>query len=67
MECCRLYYLYWLWEEKATCFTHRVKVREKPQHMWWSDLEKRLSGAFNSYVKGEGHCVFGFHENQDVD
>ncbi len=30
---------------------------EKPQHMWWSKFEKRLTRAFNAYVKREGRIV----------
>ena len=30
---------------------------EKPPHMWWSEFEKRLTRAFNAYVKREGRVV----------
>ena len=30
---------------------------EKPPHMWWSEFEKRLTRAFNAYVKREGRIV----------
>jgi hypothetical protein len=30
---------------------------EKPPHMWWSEFEKRLTRAFNAYVKREGQIV----------
>lgn len=30
---------------------------EKPQHMWWSGFVKRLTRAFNVYVKREGRIV----------
>jgi hypothetical protein len=30
---------------------------ERPPHMWWSEFEKRLTGAFNAYVKCEGQIV----------
>ena len=30
---------------------------EKPPHMWWSEFEKRLTRAFNAYVKQEGQIV----------
>ena len=30
---------------------------EKPPHMWWSEFEKRLTGAFTAYVKRERHVV----------
>ena len=30
---------------------------EKPPHMWWSAFEKRLTRAFNEYVKREGRVV----------
>ena len=30
---------------------------EKPPHMWWSEFEKRLTCAFNAYVKREGRVV----------
>jgi hypothetical protein len=30
---------------------------EKPPHMWWSRFEKRLTRAFNAYVKREGRIV----------
>ena len=35
---------------------------EKPPHMWWSEFEKRLTRAFNAYVKREGR-PFRFHED----
>ena len=30
---------------------------EKPPHMWWAEFEKRLTRAFNAYVKREGRIV----------
>ena len=30
---------------------------EKPPHMWWAEFEKRLTRAFNAYVKREGRVV----------
>ncbi|KAI2500086.1 Reverse transcriptase (RNA-dependent DNA polymerase) [Fragilaria crotonensis] len=30
---------------------------ERPPHMWWSEFEKRLTRAFNAYVKREGRVV----------
>jgi hypothetical protein len=30
---------------------------EKPAHMWYSEFEKRLTRAFNAYVKREGRVV----------
>ena len=30
---------------------------EKPPHMWWSEFEKKLTRAFNAYVKREGRIV----------
>jgi hypothetical protein len=30
---------------------------EKPPHMWWSEFEKRLTRAFNAFVKREGRVV----------
>jgi hypothetical protein len=30
---------------------------EKPPTMWWSEFEKRLTRAFNAYVKREGRIV----------
>jgi hypothetical protein len=30
---------------------------EKPPHMWWSEFEKRLTRAFNAYIKREGRIV----------
>ena len=30
---------------------------EKPPYMWWSEFEKRLTRAFNAYVKREGRIV----------
>jgi hypothetical protein len=30
---------------------------KKPPHMWWSEFEKRLTRAFNAYVKREGRIV----------
>ena len=30
---------------------------EKPPHMWWSEFEKRLTRAFNAYVKRERRVV----------
>jgi hypothetical protein len=30
---------------------------EKPPHMWWSEFEKRLTRAFNAYVKREQRIV----------
>ena len=30
---------------------------EKPPHMWWAEFEKRLTRAFNAYVKHEGRIV----------
>ena len=30
---------------------------EKPPHMWWSEFKKRLTRAFNAYVKQEGRVV----------
>lgn len=30
---------------------------EKPPHRWWSEFEKRLTRAFNAYVKREGRIV----------
>ena len=30
---------------------------EKPPHMWWSEFEKRLTRAFNAYVKRERRIV----------
>ena len=29
----------------------------KPPHMWWAEFEKRLTRAFNAYVKREGRIV----------
>ena len=34
---------------------------EKPPHMWWAEFEKRLTRAFNAYVKREGRIV---HSNE---
>ncbi|KAI2503244.1 hypothetical protein MHU86_11181 [Fragilaria crotonensis] len=31
---------------------------ERPPHMWWSEFEKRLTRAFNAYVKREGRVVY---------
>ena len=30
---------------------------EKPPHMWWAEFEKRLTRAFNAYVRHEGRVV----------
>jgi hypothetical protein len=30
---------------------------EKPPHMWWLEFEKKLTRAFNAYVKREGRIV----------
>ena len=30
---------------------------EKPPHMWWAEFEKKLTRAFNAYVKREGRIV----------
>ena len=30
---------------------------EKPPHMWWVEFERRLTGAFQVYVKREGRIV----------
>lgn len=30
---------------------------ERPPHMWWSEFKKRLTRAFNAYVKREGRIV----------
>ncbi len=30
---------------------------EKPPHMWWSEFEKRLTRAFNAFVRREGQIV----------
>jgi hypothetical protein len=30
---------------------------KKPPHMWWAEFEKRLTCAFNTYVKQEGRIV----------
>ena len=32
----------------------------KPPHMWWAEFEKRLTRAFNAYVKREGRI---FHSD----
>jgi hypothetical protein len=30
---------------------------EKPPHLWWTEFEKRLTRAFNAYVKREGRIA----------
>jgi hypothetical protein len=32
-------------------------IGEKPPHMWWAEFEKRLTRAFNAYVKRESRIV----------
>ncbi len=33
-----------------------IYAGENPPHMWWAEFEKRLTRAFNAYVKREG-CI----------